>query len=137
MLSLNNAIQLIRQGQKEEARQILEPLLKGEPGNIQAWFWYVETFPTTEKRIQTLEVCLKLNPGNPTGNTSFAGIADIPKSTGCADIIHPACCSTVHSADITNSNCAGSVHSASCSTVQFTDTYIKNSTTIANLFGLV
>jgi len=64
MSSLNNAIQLIRQGQKEEARQILESLLTTEPGNIQAWFWYVETCPTQEKRIQALEICLKVNPGN-------------------------------------------------------------------------
>jgi len=64
MSSLNNAIQLIRQGQKEEARQILESLLTTEPGNIQAWFWYVETCPTLEKRIQALEICLKVNPGN-------------------------------------------------------------------------
>jgi hypothetical protein len=64
MSSLNNAIELIRQGQKAEARQILESLLTTEPGNIQAWFWYVETCPTLEKRIQALEICLKMNPGN-------------------------------------------------------------------------
>jgi hypothetical protein len=38
--------------------------LKAEPSNIQAWFWYVETCSTPEKRIQVLEVCLKMNPGN-------------------------------------------------------------------------
>jgi len=64
MLSLNDAIQLIRQGRKEEARQALEPLLRAEPGNVTAWFWYVETCSTLEKRIQVLEVCLKMNPDN-------------------------------------------------------------------------
>ncbi len=64
MSSLNNAIQLIREGRKEEARQILEPLLKAEPTNVQAWFWYVETCSTIEKRIRVLDVCLKMNPGN-------------------------------------------------------------------------
>jgi hypothetical protein len=64
MSDLNYAVQLIRQGQKEEARRILEALIKTEPGNIPAWFWYVETCPTVEKRIQVLEVCLKMNPGN-------------------------------------------------------------------------
>jgi hypothetical protein len=64
MLSLSDAIQLIRQGRKEEARQALEPLLRAEPGNVTAWFWYVETCSTPEKRIQVLEVCLKMNPGN-------------------------------------------------------------------------
>jgi hypothetical protein len=64
MSSLSDAIQLIRQGRKEEARQILEPLIRTEPGNIPAWFWYVDTCATVEKRIQVLEVCLKMNPGN-------------------------------------------------------------------------
>ncbi len=64
MSNLNNAIQLIREGRKDEARRILEPLLQAEPANISAWFWYVDTCPTLEKRIQTLELCLKRNPGN-------------------------------------------------------------------------
>jgi hypothetical protein len=63
MSNLNDAIQLIRQGRKDEARQILETLIRAEPGNIQAWFWYVDTCATVEKRIQVLEVCLKMNPG--------------------------------------------------------------------------
>jgi hypothetical protein len=64
MSSLNNAVQLIREGRKEEAQKILEALLRTEPANIQAWFWYVETCPTMDKRIRVLEVCLKMNPGN-------------------------------------------------------------------------
>ena len=65
MSDLNHAIQLIRQGQKFEAQRILQELLKTQPNNIQAWFWYVETCSTTERRIQVLETCLKMNPGNP------------------------------------------------------------------------
>jgi hypothetical protein len=64
MADLNSAIQLIREGRKQEAQRILEPILEANPGNIQAWFWYVETYPTLEKRIQVLEMCLNLNPGN-------------------------------------------------------------------------
>jgi hypothetical protein len=64
MADLNNAIQLIREGRKQEAQRILEPLIKADTANIQAWFWYVETYPTVEKRIQVLEMCLKMNPGN-------------------------------------------------------------------------
>jgi hypothetical protein len=64
MDNLNDAVQLIRQGRREQAQHILEGLLKADPHNIQAWFWYVETWPALDKRIKTLEVCLKLNPGN-------------------------------------------------------------------------
>ena len=65
MANLNEAVQLIRQGRKDEARRILEPILKANPQDTQAWFWLVETCSTNEQRIKTLEVCLKLNPGNP------------------------------------------------------------------------
>ena len=64
MSNLNNAIQFIHEGRKEEARKILELILQSEPGNIQAWFWSVETYSSLEKRIQVLEICLKINPGN-------------------------------------------------------------------------
>lgn len=64
MSNLENAIRLIRSGQKGEAQKLLQSVIKGDPKNIQAWFWYVETCPTNEKRIQALETCLKFNPGN-------------------------------------------------------------------------
>lgn len=64
MSDLENAIQLIRQGHRTEAQSVLQALIKSDPKNIPAWFWYVETCTTTERRIQTLEMCLKMNPGN-------------------------------------------------------------------------
>ena len=47
MTDLNQAIQLIRQGQKFEAQRILQEIIKTEPKNIPAWFWYVDTCVTT------------------------------------------------------------------------------------------
>jgi|GEM_PF-3738126 len=38
MPDLNNAVQLIRQGQNTEAQQLLQTIIKAEPKNIQAWF---------------------------------------------------------------------------------------------------
>lgn len=64
MSDLNTAIQLIRQGRKTEAQSLLQTLIKADPKNIQAWFWYVEACATTAQRIQALEMCLKINPGN-------------------------------------------------------------------------
>lgn len=64
MPDLNSAIQLIREGRKTGAQAILQGLIKADPRNIQAWFWYVETCATNQKRIQALEACLKFNPGN-------------------------------------------------------------------------
>ena len=61
---LQNAIELVRGGKIEEGRGLLEFILKADPTNIPAWFWYVETWPTTSQRIQVLEACLRCNPNN-------------------------------------------------------------------------
>lgn len=63
--TLQDAIALARQGQKLEARTILEALLRANPQDVSAWFWYAETLDTLEKRVHVLELCLKANPGNP------------------------------------------------------------------------
>ena len=65
MSNLENAIQLIRQEKRWEAQRILQELINTNPTNIQAWFWYVETCTTIERRIQVLEDCLDQNPGHP------------------------------------------------------------------------
>ncbi len=80
MAYLNEAVQLIRQGRKDEARRILEPILKANPQDIQAWFWYVETCATREQRIKTLEVCLKLNPGNPQALRALRALPARPEN---------------------------------------------------------
>ncbi len=63
--SLQQAITLIRSGQREPAKAILESLLKSDPRNVQAWFWYAETCSTVAQRLQVLETCQRFNPGNP------------------------------------------------------------------------
>ncbi|PWH12578.1 MAG: hypothetical protein DDG60_12370 [Anaerolineae bacterium] len=65
MANLNQAVQLIRQGHKDEARRLLEPILKTNPHDIQAWFWLTETCTSQEQRLKVLEICLKINPGHP------------------------------------------------------------------------
>jgi hypothetical protein len=80
MADLNSAIQLIRQGQREAGQKILESVIKAEPGNITAWFWYVETCPTVERRIQVLETCLRVNPGNAQATQALQSLKSIPSA---------------------------------------------------------
>lgn len=80
MPDLNNAVQLIRQGQKEAGQKILEAVIKEDPGNISAWFWYVETCPTVDRRIQVLEACLRVNPGNPQATQALQALKNIAPS---------------------------------------------------------
>ncbi len=62
---LTEAIRLIKSGQRDAARVILEPYLKNNPNNIQAWMWEAELFPDNDDKIRVLEDCLRSNPGNP------------------------------------------------------------------------
>jgi hypothetical protein len=61
---LQNAIRLIKQGEKQAARGMLEGLLRDEPNQVAHWFWYAETLDTPQERVKVLELCLKANPGN-------------------------------------------------------------------------
>ena len=63
--SLSQAMQLIQQGRYEEAQPKLQALIRANPQDLAAWSWFVKTCRTPEQRLQALEVCLKLNPGNP------------------------------------------------------------------------
>lgn len=72
--TLQDAILFTRQGQKLEARAILESLLRANPKDVSAWFWYAETLDSLEKRVQVLELCLKANPGNPQAEKALAAL---------------------------------------------------------------
>lgn len=89
MANLNEAVQLIRQGRKDEARRILEPILKANLQDIQAWLWYVETCSSNEQRIKTLEVCLKFNPGNPQALRALRALQGGPVTPPSSPISKP------------------------------------------------
>ena len=65
MTGIHQAIDLIKQGRKKEAQPILTELIRSNPHDLKAWFWYVETLETVETRLQLLDACLKQNPGDP------------------------------------------------------------------------
>jgi hypothetical protein len=70
--TLQEAIALVKQGQKREARQVLEALMRANPSDVNAWFWYAETIDSLEQRIRVLEMCLKANPGHPQAEKALA-----------------------------------------------------------------
>jgi len=61
---LQNAIRLAQSGKTTEARWELGQILKADPSNVPAWFWYAETYTSIEQRIQILEACLLVNPAD-------------------------------------------------------------------------
>ncbi len=62
---LQQAIDLIRSGQRAEARPLLQDLIRSDPQNVAAWLWYVETCQTQAERLKILEACARFNPGHP------------------------------------------------------------------------
>lgn len=64
--TLNDAIALIRSGNRDSARPILKEIIRVEPHNVSAWLWLVETLPHDADKIKALEYCAQLNPQDQT-----------------------------------------------------------------------
>jgi hypothetical protein len=64
--TLNDAIALIRSGNRDSARTILKEVIRVEPHNVSAWLWFVETLPHDADKIKALEFCVQLNPQEQT-----------------------------------------------------------------------
>jgi Tol biopolymer transport system component len=59
---LDAAIELVRAGRKDEARQMLQRLIREDPKREMVWLWFVETLPEPAMRVAALRECLKHNP---------------------------------------------------------------------------
>lgn len=64
MSTLEEAIQHIRMGNREEGRQILEDLLESQEENEDVWLWLTSVVDSDEDREICLENVLALNPNN-------------------------------------------------------------------------
>ena len=61
---INQAIQLIREGNTKSAGKILAEVVKQEPKNETAWLWLAGCFDDTEKKKFCLKKALEINPQN-------------------------------------------------------------------------
>lgn len=59
---LSAAIALKKAGHISESQKLLEQLLGQNPRHLEAWWLYVDTWPTVTMRIHALELCLRHNP---------------------------------------------------------------------------
>jgi WD40 repeat protein len=62
MDKLQEAIGLIKQGEKEQAREILHRLVDEQPQEIMAWFWLADTMPNEQDRYGVLTQALAFHP---------------------------------------------------------------------------
>lgn len=72
---LEQAFAKIQSGNVEEARELLELLIKEDHHHIPAWQAYAETWPKTKDKIRVWELCLRHNPGNPQAVQALAILA--------------------------------------------------------------
>ncbi|HET59950.1 MAG TPA: hypothetical protein ENN32_06240 [Chloroflexi bacterium] len=62
MDNLQEAIRLIKQGEKDKAREILQKLVAEQPQEIMAWFWLADTMPNEQERYEVLTQALVFHP---------------------------------------------------------------------------
>ena len=87
---LNEAIQLIKAGKKDDAKRILEPFIRANPHNIQAWLWEAETRETLPGKIKILELCLRFNPDEQGVKTMLEKLNARLEAENSGLVSHPA-----------------------------------------------
>jgi len=50
--TLQQAIQLSKDGRKLDARKLLRPFLEVDPENEKAWLWYANSFDLTDEKLK-------------------------------------------------------------------------------------
>jgi len=71
-LSLQTAITLIRQGQKEQGRDLLLQIVESDEQNEIAWLWLSAVVDSLDDQITALENVIALNPNNSSAQRGLA-----------------------------------------------------------------
>lgn len=76
---LKQAIQLIKAGDNDRARQLLIEKLKSDPKNDVAWVWLATVVETAELKQECLEEAVKHNPHNEVARRALAAMGQPPE----------------------------------------------------------
>src|SRR5262245_53222208 len=74
MSDLDEAVQLIKSGQREEGRQMLEELLEADENNEDIWLWLSAVVDSNEDREICLENVLAIDPNNAAAQRGLASL---------------------------------------------------------------
>jgi hypothetical protein len=80
MSELREAVEKIRAGDRESGKRLLIEILRSDPQNEKAWLWLAITFRDPEKRRESLERVLRLNPDNQQAKKLLQKLDEIHKS---------------------------------------------------------
>jgi hypothetical protein len=73
--SLKEAVRLIKAGDKQGGRRLLQRVLKVDPQNENAWLWMASSVADDQQRIYCLEQVLKLNPTHEMARRGLAHLS--------------------------------------------------------------
>jgi hypothetical protein len=67
------ALALIREGKKEQARPILKQIITANPHDEDAWIWFIDSLAAENVQIKALELWVKVDPQNPLPRQGMSG----------------------------------------------------------------
>lgn len=71
---LERAVKLVKSGKVNDARTLLELIIKDDRTNIPAWRWYAETMQKRSDKVRVWEYCLRYNPSNQEAQQALASL---------------------------------------------------------------
>ncbi len=75
---LQQAFQLIKDGQRQEAAQILVPIVRAEPNNADAWWLLANAVTNEEQQRRALEKVLSIRPGDDRAQKKLSQLTGAP-----------------------------------------------------------
>jgi hypothetical protein len=74
---LNQAVRLIKAGNKNDALPILRKIVQSDPNNEMAWLWLYACVNTNPQKIYCLQQALRVNPENQNAQQALAKLSDL------------------------------------------------------------
>ena len=91
--TLNEAYQLIENGQPADARNLLKPLLESDSGNPDVWWLYIHAAEDAEDGRRALDKLVELSPNYPGLPDLYQQVTGTPLCVGqtpqCLDAVIP------------------------------------------------
>jgi hypothetical protein len=78
---LNKAIRLAKDGQYEDARRLLKAVIKDQPENDRAWFWYIRTLQTLHERLTAARAWVRYQPHSKKGQEVLQYLLETSRRT--------------------------------------------------------
>lgn len=80
MPELQEAIKVIKSGDKETGKRLLTEILKADQRNETAWLWMTQAVSSNDDRLKCLQNVLKINPHNEAAKKGLAALQPLSKS---------------------------------------------------------